>query len=151
MANGFAQFVSSLAAAQGFGNGPLPLISRSLTETLGDENGNDIPPLVDALKPLLDYSEQLINATVGCGTNIGDDDALPDRLHRQPDDEHARLLPRADAAPVDATSVDWAVPAGVSATDPHNERRASTISPRTRRADAVFKMTARATSPLSPS
>ena len=151
VANGFAQFVASLAGAQGFGNGPLPLLGRSLTETLGDENGNDIPPLVDALKPLLDYSEQLINATVVCGTVIGDDDPLPDRPHGQPDDRrHASIAAAQTQQPVDARPSSGRFRPDVDATIDRNGDDATTLSqnPTT---DAVFKMTAPATSPPSPS
>ena len=68
VANGLAQFVASLAGSQGEGNGPLPFLKKSLTETF------------DAVKPLTDYTALLTNAEVGCGTEPGDADSFPTGL-----------------------------------------------------------------------
>ena len=65
VANGLAEFVSSLSDAQNAGNGPLPLLKKSISDTF------------DGVKPLLDYTERLTNATVGCGTEPGDADHFP--------------------------------------------------------------------------
>ena len=74
VANGLAQFVASLAGSQGEGNGPLPFLKKSLTES------ETVKPLFDAVKPLTDYAALLTNAQVGCGTEPGDADSFPTGL-----------------------------------------------------------------------
>src|SRR5829696_551596 len=115
VANGLAQFVSSLASAQGFGDAPLPLIGSSLTE------------LFDGVEPLLDYSARLTNATVGCGTVPGDDAHFPtgftDNLSA-----NTKVYCRGQTQQaVDAGTVVWTVPPGVSATVTDNGTSGATL------------------------
>ena len=129
VANGLAQFVSSLSAAQGKGDAPLPLVGKSLTE------------LFDGVKPLLDYTDKLISATVACGTIPGDATHLPTGVV----DNLATGTPvfcRAQTQQaVDPTTVDWQVPADVAATLASNGTNDATIA-QNPTLDAAFTMTA---------
>ena len=128
VANGLAQFVASLAAAQGKNDTPLPLVGKSLTE------------IVDAIKPLLDYTDKLVSATVGCGTTPGDATHFPtgftDNLTTG-----TKVYCRGQAQQaVDAGSVNWTVPVGVPATVFANGTADTTLA-QDPTADAVFEMT----------
>ena len=141
VANGLAEFVSSLSDAQKAGNGPLPLLKKSIADTF------------DGVKPLLDYTELLTNATVGCGTEPGDPTHFPTGFT---DNLATGTLVYCRASTQQkkvAGTVVWAPPTGVTnvsatcATDCVNTSGAGAdatlgaegASPT---ADAVFKMTA---------
>jgi hypothetical protein len=128
VANGLAQFVSSLAAAQGKGDAPLPLVGKSFTE------------LFDGVKPLLDYTDKLISASVGCGTNPGDTTHFPtgftDNLAAG-----TKVYCRAQTQQaVDVGSVNWTIPAGVNAATFSNATDETTLGTDPTN-DAVFTMT----------
>ncbi len=129
VANGLAQFVASLSAAQGKGDAPLPLVGKSLTE------------LFDGVKPLLDYTDKLISATVGCGTNPGDSTHFPTGVTDNLTTDTLVYCRAQTQQAVDAGSVEWKVPADVSASVETNGTSDSTVA-QSPTADAVFKMTA---------
>jgi len=73
IANGLAQFVSSLAGAQGEGQGPLPFLKERLSQ-----ESEALEPLFDVVAPLTEYTSLLTNAEVGCGSEPGDTDSFPE-------------------------------------------------------------------------
>ncbi|HSL11509.1 MAG TPA: calcium-binding protein [Actinomycetota bacterium] len=140
VANGLGQFVSSLAGAQGLGNGQLPLIKKSLTEVF------------DGVRPLVDYTERLLNATVGCGTEPGTPDHFPSGITDNLAAGtlvYCRASTHLDKQP---GSVVWSPPAGVTNVDAVCAECANTSGAAadatlgsegaTPTADAVFKMVA---------
>ncbi len=140
VANGLGQFVSSLAAAQGLGNGQLPLIKKSLTEVF------------DGVRPLLDYTERLLNATVGCGTEPGDADHFPSGLTDNLTTGTLVYCRASTHHQKQNGSVVWSAPSGVTNVDTSCAVCVNTTGAAANAtlgseganptADAVFKMTA---------
>ena len=136
VANGLAQFVAAFAGSQSEGDGPLPFLKKSLTETF------------DAVKPLTDYTALLTNAQVGCGTKAGGDaDSFPTGFTDNLKAGTPVFCRARTQGGLDNGSVNWVVPAGAPVSVTSNGTADATLGNATfgggnPTADAAFTMTA---------